>query len=329
MASNTSDKPYVPEELLEPLQKLYRACSTNEEWLHAASEQMQNRGLKFMFKRFAQHHRRHARQVAGLTRETTGLTLTEPSRFSNTLRRGWMDIRIAMIVGRANRQHAAARRCDAGERRLLAVYDEVLALALPDRLQAVLQEQREAVARIRTRVQRAIAPDEWVIRLYDTPGEAEAALEELRESGITVNEVEAVALSEVARYEEDREERARSTADATIVGALIGAALGLGLGLIAGFGVPWARPAPPAGVGAVLTSTLVWGVVGMFIGGGFGAFFGFLLGHGLSEDDAALVASTPRQEAVLVSVQTPTENRAGAAHILGIRHQREIGPAAT
>ncbi|MEZ4865008.1 MAG: DUF2383 domain-containing protein [Caldilineaceae bacterium] len=313
------------QELRAALQELYNACRISEEDLHAASEQMQNRGLKGLFKRFAQQHSRFAQQQEDLAQQI-GFTLAPAGRFRNSLQRGWMDIRIAMIVGRTNRQAAAAAKSDESEGNLLERYNQALQLPLPEFAMSELKRQREWVQRIHEWLQRVVARDEWIVRLYDDSTEAEQAVEELSGSGFTDKQIMVTPIHQITQYQADAEERVHSTVDATLVGALIGAVLGALFGLFAGYISPGMSPVAVLPQTAPLwASTLFSGAIGLLVGGSFGSLFGFLLGRGIAEDDASLVRYRPGQDAIVVSVQTTKDNHTRAAQILQMWHQREVG----
>lgn len=311
------------QELQEPIQKLYDACKAAEENLHAASQQMQNRGLKGLFKRFAQQHRRFAHKLDDLAAQM-GFALSSPGRFRNSLQRGWMDIRIAMIVGRANRQSAAAAKSEATEVELLREYDRVLQLPLPEFALAELQEQRDSIAYIHQWVQRVISQYEWIVRLYDTPAGARQAIEQLKGSGFVEDTIEVIPLHQIAQYGPDAEERVHSTVDATLVGALFVGVIGLLLGLLIGYWRPLYDPAVAEVEPVLWGSILGSGLIGALVGASFGSFFGFLLGQGVAEDDASLSEGKNGADATVVSVKTTQVNHREAADILHMRHQREL-----
>jgi uncharacterized protein (TIGR02284 family) len=311
------------QKLNRPIQRLYDACKASEENLYAASQQMQNRGLKFLFKGFAQQHSRYADQLAELAQQI-GFTLSSPGRFRRSLQRGWMDIRIAMIVGRANRQAAAASRCEAGQHKLLETYDDVLRMPLPEVARVRIQEQRGGAQGILRWLQRIGDQKQWIIRLYDDSTEAVRAVEALVDAGLNEKHIEVTPLNEIVMYQDDSEEPTRSTVDATLVGGLTGVVFGILAGLLIGYAVPLFVRTVPVSQTTLVSSLLIWGLIGAVVGASFGSFFGLLLGRGLSEDDAFLIQATPELDAIVVCVQTTEETRTDAARILQMRHQREL-----
>lgn len=311
------------EQLEQPIQSLYEACKTSEKYLHAASLQMQNPGLKALVKRFAQQHRRFAAQHTEIA-EQIGFKISTPSRLRTTLRRGWMGIGGAMIVGRANRQEAAAERSDTSIRDLLMRYDQVLELPLPEYAATDLQAQRQSVQKIHQWLQRIVATDQWVVRLYKHPSEAEQAVKQLAGTGFSENQIQTIPLSQITLYADETEERANSTLDTTFTGAVLGGAIGLILGLVIGIIRGLFDPAFDNSSGLFVFSLLRGMVVWTLIIGSFGSLFGFLLGQGVAEDDAEFSAKDLNENATVVSVQTSENNHIEATEILHIWHERRV-----
>ncbi|MEZ4682688.1 MAG: hypothetical protein R2932_51625 [Caldilineaceae bacterium] len=159
-------------ELKQSTQKLYNACKMNEQDLHAASEQMQNLGLKVLFKRFAQQLHQFADELNDIA-EQMKVTLSDPGRANNAIQRGWSDIRIGMIVGRANRQHAAAVTSKELIDDLITLYDQELQVLLPEFARVAVQQQRDKLQQIEQWLQRISARDKWIVRLYDDADQAD------------------------------------------------------------------------------------------------------------------------------------------------------------
>lgn len=309
---------------LEPiLQKLHSACKTATEDLHAASEQIENRGQKALFIRFAQQLRRYAGQQTVLA-EQLGFTLATPSRSKNWFARGWMDIRIAMIVGRANRQSAAAKSSDMDEQQLLELYDQLLQEPMPAPIQAEFQRQQAGVRSIHQWLQRLAAQDQWVIRLYDDSVQANEAISQLKAAGFSEAQLSVTPFREITEDTEDTEERSRSAVDATLTGAVIGAVVGLIFGLAVNYATQIWSPAGQSFSFILWGALLLSGAIGIVVGAGFGSFFGFLLARGLYEEDKAVAESIPDLNSVVVSAHTTEDNYNTAAKILQTWHQREV-----
>ncbi|MFN8445912.1 MAG: hypothetical protein U0175_34295 [Caldilineaceae bacterium] len=309
---------------LEPiLQKLHSACKTSAENLRAASEQMENRGQKALFIRFAQQLRLYANHQAVLA-EQLGFTLSTPSRSKNWFARGWMDIRVAMIVGRANRQSAAAKSSDSDEKQLLELYEQLLQEPLPAPLQAEFQRQQVGVRTIYQWLQRLAAQDQWVIRLYDNAAQANEAVGQLKAAGFPETQLTVTPFREITEDTEDTEERSRSAVDATLAGATIGAVVGLIFGVAVNYATQIWSPTGQSFSFILWGALLLSGALGILVGGGFGSFFGFLLARGLYEEDKTVADSIPDLNSVVVSAHTTESNYNTAAKILQMWHQREV-----
>ena len=311
------------QELTRSVQNLYDACKTGEKDLHAASEQMQNRGPKLLLKRFAQEHRILANRLAKLA-ATSGFKLSTLGRFGDSIQRGWMDLRVAMIVGRADRQTAAVSEAVQREGELTRVYDDVLDMPLPESARNELQYQRGVIHRIYRWLQRVVDEERWIIRLYDATDKATQAVEELAHSGFSESQIKVTPLHEIVVYPEDAAERDRSMIDAVLVGTLLGAASGIPFGILTGYVTAVLLPSMQSLSLGLFASLMLWGLVWALLGALGGGFFGLLVGRALAEDDAALVATMQHPGTTIVSVETTKQNRTDAAEILNIRHQREV-----
>lgn len=304
------------------LQLLYQICHTAETTLHAASQQMQNQGLKGLFKHFTRQHRHVTSELETLA-EQMDIPLASASGFRHSLQRGWMTIRIALIVGRANRQAAAAARSATSARDLLQQYDQVLQLMLPEFARATLWQQREQVQQIQTWLERIVAQDEWIVRLYENTVDAEVAVTQLKGHGIPERQIEVTPLPQLSTDQYDAEERDNSLADAVLVGGLLVGAFGAIMSLALTFWRPLLFFVPP-------TAELAWLnpvgsiLVGTFIGAFFGGLFAFLIGKSLAEEDVTLVEPLSDDNTVVVSVQTTAENHTDAAKVLQMWHQRRV-----
>lgn len=309
---------------LEPtLQKLHSACETSAEDLRAASEQMQNRGQKALFIRFAQQLRRYANQQVALA-EQLGFSLSTPSRSKNWFARGWMDIRVAMIVGRANRQSAAAKSSDLDEKQLLELYDQLLQEPLPPPIQAEFQRQQAGVRTIHQWLQRIAAQEQWVIRLYDDSVQANEALNQLNAAGFPDEQVIVTPFREITEDTADTEQRSRSAVDATLTGAVIGAVVGLIFGVAVNYATQIWSPTGQSFSFILWGALLLSAALGILVGAGFGSFFGFLLARGLYEEDKTVTESIPDLNSVVVSAHTTESNYNTAAKILQMWNQREV-----
>ncbi|MCB0086217.1 MAG: hypothetical protein KDE47_34990 [Caldilineaceae bacterium] len=309
------------------MQELYTACKLAEENLYVASEQMQNRGLKVLFQRFAQQLRQYGTELQQIATQMH-ITLSTPGRYRNTLQRGWFDIRTGMIVGRANRQLAAAEQGLETNHKLLTQYNEVLRDntsdgVLPEFAKITLEKQQTTLQRINRWLERIATKEEWIVRLYEDETQANQAIAELRNSGFADSQIKIDPLGDLPLYQKDDEERAHSAVDAVLTGAIFGALIGVVIGLIAGYLIPvftWETPTNAFIISFMIRS----GLIGMAVVASFFSFFGFLLGRGIAEDDASLTRSFAGEDVVVVSVQTTAANHTNAAKILHMWHERQV-----
>jgi hypothetical protein len=147
--------------------------------------------------------------------------------------------------------------------------------------------------------------DAYSIRLYDTYGDAQRAVNALEAAGFTSSEV-----GLVSRYRDD--ETLAETTSGTATGAAAGAVIGGGTGLLAALGVIAIPGIGPLVAAGVLATTLV-GAAG---GGAVGGLLGSLTDYGVSEEDAHLYSEAVRRGSSLVTVRTEDSRAAKAEAIL-------------
>jgi hypothetical protein len=133
-----------------------------------------------------------------------------------------------------------------------------------------------------------------VSRLFDSYGQAKAAVESLERAGFTSDEV-----SLVSRFRDDNT-LVDDDHSGAATGAAAGAALGGGAGLLAALGIIAIPGIGPLVAAGVLATTLV----GAGSGGMVGGLIGALTDYGVSEEDAHVYSEGVRRGSSLVTVRT-------------------------
>lgn len=164
-----------------------------------------------------------------------------------------------------------------------------------------------------------------ISRLFDTRGQAEAAVRDLEAAGVRGDDI-----SLVARHA--GEERSFADSDETKAGegagkgAATGGVIGAGAGLLAGLGllaIPGLGPVVAAGW---LASTAVGAAAGAAAGGAAGGLLGALKREGVDEADANVYAEGVKRGGTLVSVRA---DDAMAAEVEAILNRNSGVDAAT
>lgn len=150
-----------------------------------------------------------------------------------------------------------------------------------------------------------------VTGLFDTYGDAEAAVANLEAAGISSNDISIVSNNGDGRYKDDN-----NAAEGAGTGAGIGAGVGGAGGLLAGLGllaIPGVGPVVAAGW---LAATAVGAVAGAVVGGATGGLIGALTESGVSEADAHVYAEGVRRGGTLVTARVDETRQSEAEAIL-------------
>lgn len=131
-------------------------------------------------------------------------------------------------------------------------------------------------------------------RVYDTYGQAQKVVADLRASGIPDATTSLLANKHVSAAHDDVDEHKGAG-----TGAGIGAALGGGAGLLAGLGIMAIPGIGPVVAAGWFASTLAGAAAGAAAGGVVGA----LVDAGLSKDDAEVYSEAVRRGGTLVTVK--------------------------
>lgn len=159
-----------------------------------------------------------------------------------------------------------------------------------------------------------------VTAVFDRYEDAEAAVRELKASGVPDADISIVARNERGHFDPPSD----TAADAG-TGAGIGAAVGGAGGLLAGLGliaIPGIGPVVAAGW---LVAAAAGAVAGAVAGGATGGIIGAMTESGISEDDAHVYAETVRRGGTLVTARVPDGRAAAANAILQRTRSIDIG----
>jgi hypothetical protein len=156
-----------------------------------------------------------------------------------------------------------------------------------------------------------------VTGLYDTYGEAEAAVRELEAAGVPHHDISLIASDATGEHAGKLGHAGNKAAQDAGVGAGAGVAIGGAGGVLAGIGllaIPGLGPVVAAGW---LASMAVGAVVGGAVGAAAGGLVGALTKEGVPERDAEVYAEGVRRGGVLVSAKVDNTHRHAAGVILG------------
>lgn len=147
--------------------------------------------------------------------------------------------------------------------------------------------------------------------LFDTYGDAEAAVSNLEAAGIPASDISIVSSNADGSYREDSN-AAEGAGTGAGLGAVVGGTGGLltGLGLLA---IPGVGPVVAAGW---LAATAAGAAAGAAVGGAAGGLIGAMTNSGVSEADAHVYAEGVRRGGTLVTARVDETRAAEAEAIL-------------
>lgn len=300
---------------INTLNRLVRLCNASEKGFSVAAENVKNRGLKVMFKTYAEERAKWADAWREEVKELGG----EPAEGSGLLaaaHRGWINIKAAMTIGQQSTEKVVLGEAVRGEKAAERRFEDALQHALPADVKDVVQERYERVRQVSERVQELAGREgrRLVVRLFDTEADVSEAESALTDAGFDPDSMERVPMSQVLDVYEGRN-GVGTAAESALAGALVGAALGVLLGLVAG-GSTMIAPGEPLfsmGVGEIFLWTIVGGAV---VGAIFGALIGAIIGQGVSQEDEYRYADSVERGTVVLCVRTDVSRAARASEIM-------------
>jgi hypothetical protein len=156
--------------------------------------------------------------------------------------------------------------------------------------------------------------------LFDTFGDAEAAVRELESAGIRDEEISVVA-SRTEGRDATRVTEGNEAGPGASAGAGVGAVIGGGAGVLAGLGILAIPGVGPVVAAGWLVAAAVGAVGGAAVGGAGGGLIGAMIGNGVPEHEAHVYAEGVRRGGAIVTVRVNDGEMATAEAILA-RHRR-------
>jgi uncharacterized protein (TIGR02284 family) len=297
------------------LNRLVKLGIASEKGFNVAAENVKNRGLKVMFKTYAQERAKFVAELRSAVKAMDG----EPAEGGGTLaaiHRGWINIKAAMTIGQPATENVVLGEVLRGETVALRTYRDMLERPLPANLRTMVERQMERVEGVH---QRALdldgkAGSQLVLRLFDSEDDLNQAVDVLADAGFDPQRMEKVPLTEVMEVYEGKH-IANTTVESALAGAVVGAGLGVLLGLISGVSAVLAPGGSLFGLG--LLETFLWTILlGAGVGLFFGALIGSIIGLGVSQEDEYQYASSVQHGSMLLMVRTDRARANEAADLM-------------
>ncbi len=297
------------------LNRLVKLGIASEKGFNVAAENVKNRGLKVMFKTYAQERAKFVAELRSAVREMNG----DPAEGGGPLaaiHRGWINIKAAMTIGQPATENVVLGEVVRGETVALRTYQDMLERPLPASLRWKVERQMERVAEVH---QHALdlegkAGNKLVLRLFDSEEDLNQAIDVLENAGFDPQRMEKVPLADVMEVYEGQY-TGNTTVESALAGAVVGTGVGVLLGLIAGISTFIAPGDALFGLG--LLETFLWTIL---LGAGAGLFFGALIGAiiglGVSQEDEYQYAESVQHGSMLLMVRTDRARANEAADLM-------------
>lgn len=304
------------------LNRLARLCIASEKGFNVAAENVKNRGLKVMFKTYAQERSQYAGQLQAAVESLGG----EPAQGGGPLaaiHRGWINIKAAMTIGQPATEAVVLSEVVRGESVAVRTYKDAMERPIPNDLRPDIAAQHERIQEVHGRVQELQGRDgrQLVVRLFNDEDSVSEAVSDLADAGFDPQQMERVPLEDVLTVYEGQHV-ANTTVESGLAGALVGAAVGVVLGLVASIS---AIVAPGTALFGLSTLEIfLWTIVlGAAAGLFFGALIGAIIGLGVSQEDEYHYASSVERGHFLLMLRTDSARAVEASNIMkGVNARR-------
>lgn len=311
----------TPGDAAAALRKVLAACQVSAQGMENASELIETRGLKLLFKAAAQQRLYYIQALQPFLEQLAGDTDHHHTSLPD-LAQGLTDMQVSMTLQREGRQDLVVEDQIAREDQLLEAYQNALESDLPTHVVAQLESQRARVQAGRSSL-KAVADEELqlIARLFDTSDEGQEAVQQLLDAGISENTMEVFELGELPVQAVAAVQPNEATGSTVAAGAVSGGVVGAVIGGLVGLFV-WLMPGAS---GMISVSPWLLLVSSAFFGALFGAIFGLLIGRNKAEDDQYVTIEGLTHGAVLVAVYALPEQVDTVEQILHVHHGRELG----
>lgn len=269
---------------LKALTYLYRIVEAGEKGYAVAASNMDNMGVKILFKSYAQQRARFKSEILAEIMLRGG-NANLRSSIRGVIHRGRIDIFSALSAGKRERERIILKEVLLGESAALKVFHKTLKIDLPVETRKIIVKQHEELMRVyeRVRLLRGFGGKHLIARLFDTKVEMESALNFLEESGNKLESIESIKVSDSLELYEERS----STVFETVTSGVVGGALwGSVIGALAATSAESATHLVTFGT---IQTPGIWSLIVLagILGGAFvGMSIGYAIGVGVKQEDA-------------------------------------------
>lgn len=307
--------------------RLIQVSNESKRNFYAAAEQIENRALKLLLKAYAQERARFVRELQQqLTQAEQETPASNPLGF---FRRGWLDLKSALVVRRHRRHRLLLEELEQLENHTVDAYAKAATQALSTEVRTLVDRQYDRIRAVHNRLallakqlERRVA-----LRLFDQKSEADHVISRLTQLGIPRSDLAVIPIEQIAAYSNEQKAHPRAMREAIITGGVLGLLAGGALGLIYGSFHRFYFPELDGLIGTTPTGVMLeMGLYGAVIGLIFAVVFSTLIATSAAETDTYLYEDSFQHGDTVVAVFTDRANLNKVEQIIGIMHEHEIEP---
>jgi uncharacterized protein (TIGR02284 family) len=269
--------------VLKALSDLFRIVEAGEKGYATAAINAHNRGIKLLFKSYAQQRAEYKAEILKEIRRLGG-DFTPGSSLPGMIHRGRVAIFAAMTIEDDKRERVVLKEVALGESYAAQTYKKTLAVDLPPETRAMVERQFEEVRQVIEQVQLLLGNDEkhMVVHLFKTEPDAEQAVHSLESAGFRPGSVEKIALDQsVDVYTE----KGTTVLDTILSGMFGGVVWGSIIGVLAALGAGQVTVPAWLGFDSVLIFRLLIALGVIAAAALVGGLIGLVIGNGIAEHD--------------------------------------------
>ena len=297
---------------IKALAYLYRIVEAGEKGYAVSAANVDNLGLKILFKSYAQQRARFKDEILAEIRRM-GSNIKPRSSIRGLLHRGRIDIFAALSIGKDERERVVLKEVTLGEKVALRAYQKTRNMELPFETRKIILRQDEEVRRTAERVQlmKGVNGSRLIVRLFETDKEEADALEMLADSPLQLKDVESINVDDSLELYEGR---GTTILETSVSGAVGGGLWGSLIGALAATSMEQATHSVPFGQ---IQSPDIWSLIvfAAILGGAFiGLIIGYSIGVGISGQDSHSYSQTMEKTGQILLLALVENSQASELH---------------
>lgn len=295
------------------LANLYRIVEAGEKGYAVCAANVNNQGLKVLFKSHAQQRFNFGSEILAEIRRL-GSDIKPRSSIRGVIHRGRIDIFAALTIGKEEQDKVVLNEIVPGENVAISTYEKTLNKELPPETRKLVARQYEEVRKVVEQIHllRGKAGKRMIIRLFGAEKDSEVAVRKLENAGFHLEEIERISLDKIELY------KGRSTTifETAISGSVGGAMWGSLFGVLAGIGAEQTANLTSFGASPAGNLWVFIALGGIAAGSLVGAALGSVVGMGISGQDTYQYAQSIKNGKVILLMLTEFTRSSEAGRIL-------------